>query len=48
MSKAVPTGDKRRHETELILSLLAQPDEKALKALMNFLQAPPPAASPAG
>jgi hypothetical protein len=42
VTRAVPSGNTQRNETELILSLLAQPDEEALKALMNFLPSPPP------
>jgi len=42
VTRAVPSGNTPGHESELIVSLLAQPDEKALKALLNFLPAPPP------
>ena len=41
-TKAVPSGSTLRYERELIVALLAQPDEKALKVLLNFLPSPPP------
>jgi hypothetical protein len=41
-TRTVPSGNTQRHESEVIVSLLAQPDEKALKALLNFLPSPPP------
>jgi len=47
VTRAVLGGKPLGHESELIVSLLAQPDEKALKALLNFLPSPPrPDAAP--
>ena len=44
--RAARNGNTQVDESELIVSLLAQPDEKALKAILNFLPAPPPDAAP--
>lgn len=43
VARMVPVGNAQVPESELILSLLAQPDEKALKALLNFLPSEPSA-----
>ena len=40
IAQAALSADTRRQATELIVSLLAYPDEKALKALLNFLPSP--------
>ena len=42
VTRPVPSGKTQGNESELIVSLLAQPDESALKALLNFLPSPPP------
>jgi hypothetical protein len=47
VTRPIPSGNAQGHESELIVSLLAQPDKKALKALLNFLPSPPsPDAAP--
>jgi hypothetical protein len=42
MTSSAPSGNTPLHETELVVSLLAQPDEKALRALLNLVPSPPP------